>query len=81
MTTTENTYEKLKAYLPKGYRIRISKKTGASVSTINMVLRGLMKDNKSIVLEAYRIADEEVKRIAKDAKELAMLRSKIAKNQ
>lgn len=79
MASKENHYLKLKAYLPKGYRIRISENTGASISLINKVLRGTIDDTKGILVEAYRIANEFVDKKASDAKELAFLKNKIAR--
>jgi len=76
--TNENHYLKLKSYLPKGYRLRISESTGASVSLINKVLRGTVDDTKGILVEAYRIANEFVEKMASDANELAILKDKIS---
>lgn len=61
-TFQKSHYQKLKKYLPRGYRKTIFESTGASESLIDHVLRGLREDNKGILTEAYRLAVEEQKK-------------------
>lgn len=79
MTKSKNIYQEIKDYLPRGYRIQIKQVTGASISLINKVLRGVVEDNKGIVVEAYKIAAEEKKRRKKLSNELLNLKNKIDK--
>jgi hypothetical protein len=74
----KSTYEVLKEYLNKGYRLRIQAVTGCSISLISKVLRGEVEDKRGIIVEAYRIANEQIEKMAKDAKELAELKAKIS---
>jgi hypothetical protein len=73
-------YARLKQYLPRGYRLMIARKTGASISTINKVLRNAAPDNKGILVEAYRIASAQMRKIVSDAKEVARIQKELNKH-
>lgn len=74
-----NHYQKLKPFLPRGYRLFIQKTTGAAISTINSVLRGELPDNKGILVEAYKIARVEAQKKASNAKILAEIEVELQK--
>lgn len=77
MPETTNHFLKLKGFLPRGYRITIKNATGASISTINLVLRGERPDNDGIVLEAYKIAKDVLKKKTTNAKKLAEIQKEL----
>jgi hypothetical protein len=77
--TKTNHYKKLKALLPRGYRLTIQNATGAAISTINKVLRGELPDSKGILVEAYQIAKVEAKKKASNAKILAKIEEELKK--
>lgn len=79
MPETTNHFLKLKGLLPKGYRIAIKNATGASISTINFVLRGERPDNDGIILEAYKIARNVLKKKTTNAKKLAEVQEELNK--
>jgi hypothetical protein len=60
--------------------LKISQTTGASISYIDKALKGKIEDNKGVIAEAYRLANEELERQTKDANELAVLKEKLNKN-
>ena len=78
MNNTTNHYTCLKKYLPRGYRKDISQTTGASISLINQVLRGLAEDTKGIIPEAYRIANKSKELAEQREKELAQEQEKFS---
>ncbi|MDD4515417.1 hypothetical protein [Massilibacteroides sp.] len=70
-------YQRLKKYLPRGYRKIIFENTGASESLIDHVLRGLREDNKGILTEAYRLAVEEQKKKNSNSIKLDLLQKEL----
>lgn len=77
MTGDKNIYKEISDFLPRGYRIKIKRNTGASISLINKVLRGEVNDTRGIIVEAYKIAGEEIKRRKKLSNEFDSLKLKI----
>jgi hypothetical protein len=73
-----NHYTCLRKYLKRGYRKEISRITGASISLINLVLRGDAEDTKGIIPEAYRIANEIKSQIIQREKELEIEKEKFS---
>ena len=74
-----NHYEKLEKYLPRGYITLIRNECGVSTSLINKVLRGERDDTKGILVQAYKIANDEKARQEAEAKELASLKKSFKK--
>ena len=73
-----NHYTCLRKYLKRGYRKEISRITGASISLINLVLRGDAEDTKGIIPEAYRIANEIKSQSIQREKELEIEKEKFS---
>lgn len=72
-------YEKLKRYLPRGYRKTLMQRTGCSLSKINRALRLTEPDADGIVVEAYKIAAEQAKKLSSSAKSFAEIESELKK--
>lgn len=72
-------YEKLKAYLPRGYRKMLMSITGKKLSKINRALRMNEPDADGIVAAAYKIASDQAKKQACNAKIIAEMQEELKK--
>lgn len=71
-------YQRIIKYMPTNFRVLISKRTGASPSLISKILKGERTDKHGVILEAYKIAHEQMKKQIKDTAELERLQKELS---
>jgi len=68
-----NHREKLKGFLPDGYRGVLSEKFDLAPSTIDNIVGGLRKDKKGVIAEVYRMALDESRKKQQAIEEIESL--------
>lgn len=63
--------------MPRNFRQILKNATGASRSLIDKILREERPDNYGVILEAYKIANEQMKKQINNASELERLKKEL----